>query len=654
MAEAGISRATTVLDQLTTALGGGGEDRPGQHIMCAEIAEAITEERNLVVAAGTGTGKSLAYLAAVTGLHRRTVIATATKALQDQLADKELPHVAAHLGRKLTWAVLKGRSNYLCRQRLDELDDPSQPTLAGTERHHAADLTIIREWAETTVTGDRAELPVEPRAAVWSAVSIGPRECPGASKCPRGDDCFSEQARAKAQVADVIVVNTHLYGLHLASGGVILPDHQVLVVDEAHELADIVSATSGIELGAGRFETASRIVGALVSDDALVRFLADDGDRVESTLAGLGGQRLADGLAPATVDALSTARTHLASAMEAARAVDAKGSPDVATRVARVLTSSTALIGDIDAFLTPAPDVVVWVEDDRDSLRLCLAPLDVGATLDRLLWDPPATGLDVVTGQADGGPDDSDNGPKLPTTVILTSATIPAAIVDQLHLPPDRTKVIDVGTPFDFAHQALLYCAAHLPDPRQDGYQRALESELKLLITAAGGRTLALFTSYKRMQDCADALSDQLDYQVLVQGQKPKPALVDAFTADETSCLFATMGYWQGIDVPGPALSLVTIDRIPFPRPDEPLWQARREAVGRDAFRLIDIPRAATMLAQGAGRLIRSSNDRGVVAILDSRIATNRSYRWQLIEALPPMARTKELADVTAFFAASV
>ena len=380
-----------MLDQLTAALGGGGEDRPGQHIMCAEIAEAITGERNLVVAAGTGTGKSLAYLAAVTGLRRRTVIATATKALQDQLADKELPHVAAHLGRKLTWAVLKGRSNYLCRQRLDELDDPSQPSLAGTERHHAADLTIIREWAETTVTGDRAELPVEPRAAVWSAVSIGPRECPGASKCPRGDDCFSEQARAKAQVADVIVVNTHLYGLHLASGAMILPDHQVLVVDEAHELADIVSATSGIDLGAGRFEAASRIVGALVADEALVRALADDGNRIESTLAGL-----ADGLAPDTIDALGAARTRLASAMEAARAVDAKGSPDVATRVARVLTSSTALIGDIDAFLTPAPDVVLWVEADRDSSRLCLAPLDVGTTLDRLLWNPPSSGLEIA------------------------------------------------------------------------------------------------------------------------------------------------------------------------------------------------------------------------------------------------------------------
>jgi len=643
-----VARATTVLDRLTAALGGGGEDRPGQHTMCAEIARAVVEERNLVVQAGTGTGKSLAYLAAVTALNRRTVVATATKVLQDQLADRELPHLAAHLGRKLSWAVLKGRSNYLCLQRFDELDDPSQPQLVGVERHDEREMKIIAEWAAETDTGDRAELSIEPRASTWAAVSVGPRECPGASKCPRGEDCFTEQARARAQAADVIVVNTHLYGLHLASGRMILPDHDVLIVDEAHELADIVSATSSIEMTAGRFENAARVAGSLIADDKLMAGLRDDGARITTSLEGLDGQRLTDGLPPATADALTAARTRLGKVMEVARGIDAKGSADTATKVARVLTSATALIGDVDAFMGPPPDAVLWVEADRDQLRLCLAPLDVGATLDELLWDPPSAGLEI----GGAGPDDDDgNGPGLPASVILTSATIPAALVAQLHLPADRTTEIDVGTPFDFEHQALLYCAAHLPDPRDDAYMASLTAELERLIRAADGRTLALFTSYRRMQQCADELTTVLPYKVLVQGQLPKPALVEAFTSDESSCLFATMGYWQGIDVPGPALSMVTIDRIPFPRPDEPLWQARREAVGRDAFRLIDVPRAATLLAQGAGRLIRSSSDRGVVAILDSRIATNRSYRWQLIEALPPMRRTKDLADVEAFFA---
>jgi ATP-dependent DNA helicase DinG len=235
--------------------------------------------------------------------------------------------------------------------------------------------------------------------------------------------------------------------------------------------------------------------------------------------------------------------------------------------------------------------------------------------------------------------------------VVLTSATVPAGIVEQLHLPPEQTTELDVGTPFDFAHQSLLYCAASLPDPRSEDFPARMLEELGRLIRLAGGRTLALFTSHRMLQRAADEVGKELPYQVLVQGQRPKNQLVEAFATDETSCLFATMGYWQGIDVPGPALSLVTLDRIPFPRPDEPLSQARRDAAGPRAFQAIDVPRAATLLAQGAGRLIRSRTDRGVVAVLDPRLANAKSYRWLLVQALPPMPRTKDLADVEAFFA---
>ncbi len=639
-------RAEKALARLTAAMGGAGEERPGQHEMCRAVAEAVTSDRHLVVQAGTGTGKSLAYLAGTVGLGKRTVIATATKALQDQLATKELPFIAEHLGRKVSWAILKGRSNYLCLQRLDEVGDPNQRTLEGLETLPDRELLTIRKWAAETESGDRAEMPIEPSTAVWSAVSVGPRECPGASRCPRGDDCFAEHARRRAGAADVVVVNTHLYGLHLSSGRMVLPDHDVLVVDEAHELADIVSATSTIELGAGRFANVARVSGGLIADDTLVEGIETIGVRIEGALSPLVGERIRDGVPEQVGTLLGIARQRLNDVMDAARKIDSGASGDVATRVARVQTACGALVGDVDRFLAPPPDAVVWVESDRDHARICMAPLDVGRTLDELLWDPDTSGLDVE--------DDPDTDPLagLPDSVVLTSATIPGTITEQLHLPADATTVLDVGTPFDFKHQALLYCATSLPDPRKDEYAPAMIAELEQLIRAARGRTLALFTSYRMMQRAADELAGVLPYEVLVQGQKPKNVLVAEFAEDESSCLFATMGYWQGIDVPGPALSLVTIDKIPFPRPDEPLWQARREAAGPRAFQAIDVPRAATLLAQGVGRLIRSTTDRGVVAVLDPRLATSKSYRWQLISALPPMPRTRDLADVEAFFAA--
>lgn len=650
------ARADDMLRRLTAALGADGEERPGQHQMTAAIAAAIDDERHVVVQAGTGTGKSLAYLSAVVALRRTTVIATATKALQDQLATKELPFLEEHSGRKVKWAVLKGRSNYLCRQRLDEA--------AGTDGQlgldvgftvPAAQIQSLKAWAEQTESGDRADLTEEPSADVWSAVSVGPLECPGASKCPRGDDCFAEAARKRATDADVIVVNTHLYGLHLASGRVVLPEHSVVVFDEAHEVADTISATTGREITAGRIEHVGRIIGGLINDDELLDGLHRAADRIADDLGELVGSRLRQGPPTHLAETLQMARQKLMDATAAARSIESRAA-DVVTRVARFQTAVGALVLDIDAVLAPSAGTVTWVDGDARRPRLATAPLHVGATLGELLWDPPATGLAI--GPADDGDSDirnsgridDDDQPGVPGTVVLTSATIPPSIVGDLGIPETLVDTIDVGSPFDFEHQALLYCAAHLPDPRQDTYLEEMTAELERLIRAAKGRTLALFTSFRVMNAAADALSDSLPYRVLRQGEKPKPALVEVFTSNESSCLFATMGFWQGIDVPGPALSMVTLDRIPFPRPDEPLLQARREAAGAAAFRSIDLSRAATLLAQGAGRLIRSSTDRGVVAVLDSRLATGKSYRWDLIKALPPMPRTREINDVRDFF----
>lgn len=637
-----VGKADDLLGRLTAALGDTGEVRPGQHEMTSAIAAAIEDDRHVVVQAGTGTGKSLAYLAAATALRRTTVVATATKALQDQLADKELPFVAEHLGRPLRWAVLKGRSNYLCRQRLDEAGGAGgQLGLDIAGALPEAQLEAMRVWAEETDTGDRAELPTEPAPEVWAAVSVGPLECPGAAKCPRGADCFAEAARTRAAEADVVVVNTHLYGLHLASGMGVLPEHSVVIFDEAHEVADIISATTGRELTAGRFDHVARIVGGLVADDAIVDAIRLAGERLADELGPLAGTRLRQGTPEAVTDVLVAARQKLSDATAATRSIE-QPSADVATRIARLQTNVGALTLDIDAVLTPAPDTVIWVDGDDRRPRLATAPLRVAATLGQLLWDYEPGGL------AFG--DDQPEGPEAPTTVVLTSATVPPGIVGELGIPPDEVDVLDVGSPFDFEHQALLYCAAHLPDPRQPAYLDAMIDELERLIRVAKGRTLALFTSFRVMDAAADALSGPLPYRVLRQGERPKPALVDAFSSDESSCLFATMGFWQGIDVPGPALSMVTLDRIPFPRPDEPLLQARREAAGASAFRDIDLARATTLLAQGAGRLIRTRDDRGVVAVLDSRLATGKSYRWDLISALPPMHRTKDIDDVRAFF----
>ena len=652
------SRSLSLLDRVCASMDAG-EDRPGQREMVEAIAEAIEARRHLIVQAGTGTGKSLAYLVAALTANRTTVVATATKALQDQLAGKDLPLLAEHMTRPIEWAVLKGRSNYLCRQRLDEASAPqSQLGLEGVAeaagggggRIPDATLKKLQKWATTSPTGDRAELPEEPQPWVWSAVSVGPRECPGAAKCPRGEDCFAEMARRKAAAADVIIVNTHLYGLHLASGAAILPDHDVVVFDEAHEVEDIISATTGLEIGAGQFTNISRIIGGLIADDALTDGLSEDGTRLTRVLAPLVGTRLRRGLPAEVAEVVNAARSRIMDASNAVRTIEDRGSVDVATRKARVATAVAGLVEDLDHLITMPAASVMWVSGSEEHPRLEMAPLDVGLTLDELLWNPEPSGLEIeiAAGPADSA-EATDAGFGLPDSVIFTSATIPDTLTERLRIPAGTVSVIDVGTPFDFGTHALLYCATHMPDPRTAAFGPAVATELARLIEAAGGRTLALFTSHRAMNEAADAVADLIELPILRQGDLPKPALIEAFTESEETSLFATMGFWAGIDVPGRSLSLVTIDKIPFPRPDEPLMQARREAAGASGFTTIDLPRAATLLAQGSGRLIRTANDRGVVAVLDPRLATKASYRWQLIAALPPMKRTKEFSEVAEF-----
>jgi ATP-dependent DNA helicase DinG len=616
-----VERMVETLVSLTGRLDNGGEHRHGQQEMARAVHEAMAGRFHLIARAGTGTGKSLAYLVPVALSKRTTVIATATKALQDQLAGKDLPFLQRHLG--ISWAVLKGRANYVCVQRLSEVAADRQLALTGLDSSRIDDeVDAIVEWAATTRTGDRAELAVEPSAAAWNTVSVGSEECPGATKCPSGDDCFAEAAKAKAAASDIIVVNTHLYGIHLASDG-ILPDHDIVVIDEAHQLEDIISATAGVELSSGRFGDVARNARGIIAGDNVADAIEDAGRALDDALEAAGDGRIEvrdDGDVQRSITAGREAANELLAAL---RAVPSDAGLDVTTRKERAQQSATTLIADIDRAAEVTDDDVAYVAGPPGRRSLRIAPIDVGSTLRATLWEKP--------------------------TAILTSATVPDVLPDQLGLGPDQYRFVDVGSPFDYDHAALLYCAVDLPEPRDPAFAEASVVELERLIVAAGGRTLALFTSWKAMTAAVETLRPRLPWTVLAQGELPKPALLEAFKSEADSCLFATMSFWQGVDIPGAALSLVVIDKIPFPRPDDPLLQARRERAGAAAFGRVDLPRAAMMLAQGTGRLIRSAEDKGVVAVLDRRLATSKSYRWQLIGALPPYRRTRDRAEVEAF-----
>jgi ATP-dependent DNA helicase DinG len=621
------------LRRIADRLPNGGEDRPQQVRMAEAIAGALETKRHLVVQAGTGTGKSLAYLLPALASGRRVVVATATKALQDQLAVKDLPFLAelrSELGLGFTWAVLKGRSNYICRQRLQEATRSSSQAsldLGDLPATVTAEIRTLAQWAENTDTGDAADLDWSPADQTWRAVSVGTDECPGAARCPLGETCFAETARRRAADADVVVVNTHLYGLDIATGGAILPEHDVVVFDEAHTLEDIMSDTVGLEIGAGRVLAVAQATRRIIDDPSLQSRLLDQISVLRDALEPHLGQRLPDPLPDAVNAALLSIRSAVDAAQNALRNIPKdveQKNPDVGQAKIRAQQLATRLTDALDRVLGPRDGLVTFVSGQRDSARLEIAPLDVAPVLANAVWAH--------------------------RTGILTSATLPSSIARRVGLPDDTHDVLDVGSPFDYATNALLYCALHLPDPRSPDFTAACHDEIISLIRAAGGRTLALFTSYRAMDAAAEAARAVLPMRVLSQRDMPKNALVQAFSSDEASCLFATAGFFQGVDIPGRTLSLVIIDRIPFPRPDDPLLSARRDLLGRSAFSEIDLPRASMLLAQATGRLIRTATDRGVVAVLDPRLGTAR-YRWDIVNALPPMRRTRERSVAEAYLA---
>jgi len=654
----------TLLAAAVSAIGG--SRRPGQVAMAEAVQDAIQSRRHLAVQAGTGTGKSLAYLVpalrhALTADGGTVVVSTATIALQRQLIDRDLPRLSAALaellGREPVFAILKGRRNYLCLHKVHgaAADDPADSLFDGRSVSAIGrQVTRLHEWAATTGTGDRDELVPGVDDRAWRQVSVNARECIGAQKCPFGSQCFAEQAREAAGEADVVVTNHALLAIDAMEDFIVLPEHDVVVIDEAHDLVDRVTSVASGELSSAAVETAAKRCGRLV-DEALAIRLQQAGDGLGRALADAEPGRL-DALAEPVEVALTTVRDAAAACAADLRAAAAADGADDAERLMLARTASVALdeVAEnagrlVAAYAEPisARAEVVWLDRPagEDSARpdtLRVAPLQVGGLLAERLFKPRTVILTSATLTLGGSfePLARQWGLPQPAAPARSAQRAESAEpADQGGETADRQWTgLDVGSPFDHRRSGILYVARHLPPPGRDGLPDAYLAELRELIEAAGGRTLGLFSSMRAARQAADALRGDLGVPLLCQGEDSTGLLVSRFAEDEASCLFGTLSLWQGVDVPGRSLQLVVIDRLPFPRPDDPLASARQRAVaarGGNGFMTVAATQAALLLAQGTGRLLRTVDDRGVVAILDPRMATAR-YSGFLRASLPP------------------
>ncbi|QRY63639.1 ATP-dependent DNA helicase [Gordonia sp. PDNC005] len=658
-----IPAVPKLLDHAVTELGG--SRREGQLAMATAVAAAIDDDVHLAVQAGTGTGKSLAYLVPsirhAVESNDTVVVSTATIALQRQLTERDLPRLskalAKPIGREPTFAILKGRANYLCLNKIHSgvADEPDTELFDAFELSRTGrEVTRLREWVSDTETGDRDDLPQGVRDQSWRQVSVSSRECLGANNCPYSEDCFAEIARRKAGASDVIVTNHAMLAIDAMSPATILPEHKVVVIDEAHELVDRITSVTTEEISATGVALVARRCGKLIDDetaDALVGAGEQLGILLEDSPSGE-WVRLPNGAGEVLAslrDRLWNARSSIGPARQgsagaadpeaaAARQMAMSSADAMHDAVVRVL----AMFGEKD--ITKRYDVV-WksVDDFRNNTRhvLRIAPLSVAGLLRTSLFTD--------------------------STVILTSATLTIggnfdALARTWGLPPqgsspDSTTAegagwrgMDAGSPFDYPKAAILYVAGHLPPPGRDGLSPKTLDEMVGLMEAAGGRTLGLFSSMRAAKEAAEKLRDRVDFPILCQGDDATSTLIKKFADDEQTCLFGTLSLWQGVDVPGSSLRLVMIDRIPFPRPDDPLLSARQrdvDARGGNGFLTVSANHAALLLAQGAGRLLRSTSDKGVVAVLDSRLATAR-YGGYLMAGLPPFWRTRDSKPVLA------
>lgn len=651
-------------DPIGSVLGPGGlleqstpgyEQRPQQLAMANAVLGALENDRYLLVEAGTGTGKTLAYLLPALLSGRRVVISTATKTLQEQIYFKDVPLLSKVLGVEIRAAYMKGRSNYLCKLRFAEFSkDPQFPS-----KDEAQLWPMIDAWASSTESGDRAELALPEGFVAWRELSSTAETCTG-QRCPHYESCFVTEMRRKAQEAELIVVNHHLFFADLAlrtrgdddRGVEVIPRYDAAIFDEAHALEEIATDYFGVQVSSYRLEELVRDgtkIAAKVGEKAshLLPILA----RVEGRAAGFfssveaatglwrGNGRGRDRndatvrLAPGSLANCALEQTELLHALrelsEAASGVE--DAPDLEAIARRCLT-----IGDELSFVCEAEEegtFVHFVERRGRGLFLRAAPIEIAEELAKRLYG------------------------KL-ESAIFTSATLAVSGRFEyvrrrlgLETPEGEPRVqlaeLQVGSPFDYRRQAALYLPTHLPEPHVPEFVDHAADELERLFAVTGGRAFALFTSVRNMQRAWELLERRLPYRVLIQGELPKAQLIERFQ-EKPSVLFATASFWEGVDVPGDALSLVVIDKLPFASPTDPVVAARIDALrngGADPFGAYQVPQAAIALRQGFGRLVRTRSDRGIVAILDKRIVT-RGYGRQFLRSLPDCPKFPRIEHV--------
>jgi ATP-dependent DNA helicase DinG len=615
----------------------GGESRVGQQEMVTEIVAAIESNEHRIIQAGTGTGKSLGYLVPA-ALHASTnkadpvVIATATLALQKQLMDNDLPVVAAVLkekfGLELKYSVLKGRSNYVCLQKLNaSVPESDQDALFQSPTSALGIQSLeVREWAETTTTGDRDDYPNDIDPRVWRSFSVSSRECVGESKCAYGADCFAAKRRLEATNSQIVITNHALLAIEVIEGIPVLPPHEVVVIDEGHELVDRVTNATTREMGVASVERALSPALGLV-DERTINLVEEAIQAFDQALAE--ATDTPDGITPLTslgqslIISLTLVRDAFHAALTEIGSVKSEDPDQVAKnhRIRGGLEEIHDIAGEIISSVNSlGENFVVWIDAAGHSPILRSAPLSVAHVLREKLFD--------------------DN------VVIVTSATLQVrgnfdSISQGIGVHEDpRAKSIDVGSPFDYRAQGILYVATDVQAPSRDGISMEALDVMGELIEAAGGRTLILCSSWRAVEKTAEYLRVRIQTPLLVQRRGESVGLlVERFVNDEESSLIGTLSLWQGVDVPGRSCSQVIIDRIPFPRPDDPILSARSQSVDRaggSGFNTVMVTRAGLLLAQAAGRLIRNSSDRGVVSVLDPRLAT-AGYGNSLRKSMPPL-----------------